>query len=419
MHIPNLDTGNAVTFVNSNGVSWGTNGDQITASVAGASAGVQALSAGTTQATSGTIVFSNSNGVSFGVNGQTVTASVAGGGGMAISADGSSVSSGTVVFADANNVTFGMNGSTVTASAEAFSFAIAGPGGATITDQAIFLSSNNVTLGYLGGGVITASAAVALSAGTQSAFVSSIEFDNSNGVSFGLNAGTITASAAPDVSHWQNFACGPLLLGNTTNLFFFAPLEPTMRAFPGNMTNVGTFQAGLAAVSTVASVGTAYFSFGFYTLNNPLGVPTLSLANSLSISISYTSGGGTLTQGIPLGWQWIGQASNAWSSQPSFSMGSYWLGVFATFSSNQQSFSWIGSPIANATAWQGTMQNQPIVNNGFNVMPGFGYWQGAGSTVTSALPSSAAISDVHFGAASLSTGGFIPAIVFNNTFGSY
>ncbi len=41
--------------------------------------GIAAISGGTTQATSGTVVFSNSNNVSFGVNGQTITATAAGG----------------------------------------------------------------------------------------------------------------------------------------------------------------------------------------------------------------------------------------------------------------------------------------------------------------------------------------------------
>ena len=78
---------------------------------------LSAISAGTTLVSSGTVVFSNSNGVSFGVNGQTITATVITSG-MGLSAGTQSVSTGTVIFSNSNNVSFGMAGSqTVTATA--------------------------------------------------------------------------------------------------------------------------------------------------------------------------------------------------------------------------------------------------------------------------------------------------------------
>ena len=74
---------------------------------------------GISSATGPVISFSNANGVSFGINGNTITASVANGGGVAISAGAASVSSGTVVFSNSNNISFGLNGSTITASVAA------------------------------------------------------------------------------------------------------------------------------------------------------------------------------------------------------------------------------------------------------------------------------------------------------------
>jgi hypothetical protein len=67
----------AVTFSNSNGVSFGLNGSVVTASVAAVSSqGSINFSAGTTSNNLSAITFSNSNGISFGLNGSTMTASV-------------------------------------------------------------------------------------------------------------------------------------------------------------------------------------------------------------------------------------------------------------------------------------------------------------------------------------------------------
>lgn len=65
-----------VTMSNSGGFSFGMNATAgVTASAIGSAftAGIQSISAGTTQVTSGQVVFSNSNGISFGVSGQSLT----------------------------------------------------------------------------------------------------------------------------------------------------------------------------------------------------------------------------------------------------------------------------------------------------------------------------------------------------------
>src|SRR6266404_8562838 len=56
----------AVTFSNSNGVSFGLNNGVITATVVPGGVGGIANQAGTQTATSGTVVFANSNGLTFG-----------------------------------------------------------------------------------------------------------------------------------------------------------------------------------------------------------------------------------------------------------------------------------------------------------------------------------------------------------------
>jgi fibronectin-binding autotransporter adhesin len=131
------------------------------ANVGGAQTGISGISAGTTLATSGTVVFSNSNGVSFGVNGNTVTASIATGvTNVNVSAGTTSNNLTALTFSNSNGVSFGLNASTVTAS------------------------------------VATSLTNINVSAGTTSNNLSALTFSNVNGVSFGLNASTVTASVA-------------------------------------------------------------------------------------------------------------------------------------------------------------------------------------------------------------------------------
>jgi hypothetical protein len=67
-----------ISFVGQGIISVGFSNGSVNISAAGAGGGnTGSISAGTTRATLGEVVFSNSNGISFGVNGQTVTGSVA------------------------------------------------------------------------------------------------------------------------------------------------------------------------------------------------------------------------------------------------------------------------------------------------------------------------------------------------------
>jgi hypothetical protein len=101
----------AVTFSNSNGISFGLNAGTVTASVNSTATGI-AVAAGTQTATSGTVVFSNSNNVTFGMSGSTrVTASY----NFNVSAGTTSNNLNAVTFSNSNGISFGMNGSTVTA----------------------------------------------------------------------------------------------------------------------------------------------------------------------------------------------------------------------------------------------------------------------------------------------------------------
>lgn len=149
------------------------------------SQGILSISAGGAQVTSGQIIYSNSNGVSFGVNGQTITASVA------------TQTNQTVGLYALGNTT---QNSSTTLDARTLSFNGLG----------------NITVGYSNGSIQISGAGGGgspnFSAGTTSGNLGSIVFSNSNGVSFGLNGSTITASAAGGGQTTAGFYA----LGNTT-----------------------------------------------------------------------------------------------------------------------------------------------------------------------------------------------------------
>ncbi len=109
-----------MAFAVSNGITFGMSGsNQITASFDGVRSVI--VAGGT--ATGPNVSFANGSGVTWGINGQTITASVNAGAPetpFGVSAGTQSVSTGTLAFANSNGVTFGMSGSNqITASIRA------------------------------------------------------------------------------------------------------------------------------------------------------------------------------------------------------------------------------------------------------------------------------------------------------------
>ena len=168
-----------------------------------------AISAGTQSQSTGTVVFSNSNGVSFGLSNGTLTASVsAGGGGGSFSAGVSTAGntlgntgtvSNQVIFQGGNNVTLsqqtGAGGATVIIS-----------GANTVAQTSLnFSNSNNVSFG-IAGSTLTASASfpaqsqqpMYFSASGSTSSANTIPFGNSNGVSFSLSNGSVIATVKTD-----------------------------------------------------------------------------------------------------------------------------------------------------------------------------------------------------------------------------
>lgn len=128
------------------------------------------ISAGTTNATLGEVVFSNSNGVSFGVNGQTVTATV-----------------------QTNYLTTAMLSNRGTDFVQATAAFAGTSASGTINSTGISVSVGPyITTGMLSNAVTLSN--IRVSAGTTSNLLSALTFADGGGVSFGINASTITAT---------------------------------------------------------------------------------------------------------------------------------------------------------------------------------------------------------------------------------
>lgn len=160
---------NQSQFVQSNAVFNGTNATGTIASN-GISVSVNPQTA---------FVLSNSNGITFGTNGSTVTASHNGltsQSNQAWSGSNASSTFQTLSFNNANGVSWSNNG-----------------GAVEITHGLQFTSN---TSAITSNALHTSSPRINISAGTTSNNLSALTFSNGNGVSFGLNGSTITASVA-------------------------------------------------------------------------------------------------------------------------------------------------------------------------------------------------------------------------------
>lgn len=115
------------------------------------------------------------------------------------SAAGGSISSGTLVFSNSNGVSFGMNAGTVTASHNGLTTAAAsnhshGNPTLALTNLSGTTASNSAGLTLSLSANSPAGGTVNVSAGTTSNNLTNFVLSNSNGVSFGLNGSTVTAS---------------------------------------------------------------------------------------------------------------------------------------------------------------------------------------------------------------------------------
>jgi hypothetical protein len=169
------------------------------------------VSGGTTSNLLSAITFSNSNGVSFGLNAGTMTASHNGLTTARASNDG--VGLNTAV----TNVTATINSAGISINAAGYAGTNTTFNGANISGS-MTVNSNGVQLSMSaaapgGGGAIN------VTAGTTSGNLQTIQFDNANGVTFGLDGSTVTASVAAGGGGGPSIAAGGATATNGTVIF--------------------------------------------------------------------------------------------------------------------------------------------------------------------------------------------------------
>jgi len=258
----------AIVFSNSNNVTFGGNASTITAS-ASFNQTVQTQGSVQVQGSTGAISFANANGVTFGANASTITASHNGlttarasndavglntaltGNGVAWTVNSSGLSLNVPAFLTTaaqsdhshGNPTLALtnlsgttasasNGFTLSLSAAApgggGGAAISAAGGSQNTGTVIFSNSNGISFGYNAGTITAtvnpgaAAGIAAVQAGTQTATSGTITFGNSNGITFGMSGssqitashnGLTTARASNDAIGLNSaFTAGPLLM---------------------------------------------------------------------------------------------------------------------------------------------------------------------------------------------------------------
>lgn len=327
-------TSGTVSFANGNGVTFGMDGNTMTASVAaagGAQTAISGLVVSNTTYTSGTVSFRDGNNISFASGtGQAVsiTHNLQSAGAYLTTARASNDAIGLNTALTANGVSVTANSSGLSLNFPAFlttaaqssasnvSGIVAGTasngGTATLSGNVSFSNANGISFFTSAGNAVVATVRtdyqsagaylttamqsnavtlsnIRISGGTTSNLLSAITFDNANGISFGLNAGTMTAShnglttaAASNHSH-----------GN-----------PTL-ALTNLSGTTASNSAGLTLSLSAAAAGAANINFSAGTTSGNIGSVVFSNSNGVSfglngstITASAAGGGGAFSAGI-------------------------------------------------------------------------------------------------------------------------
>ena len=245
------------------------------ANAGGAQTGISGIVVSNTTYTSGTVSFSNANGISFGSSaGQAITASytvpTVTNSSWTVSDANTSATVGRLAFTQSNGLTLSLSTSNNGNHTVIGSY--------TVPSTAGLLSNINV------------------SAGTTSANLSAVTFSNSNGLAFGLNAGTITGSYTVPTQSSQSAIKG-LGVSNTGNTAGNTGLSTGIDWVLAGSNNITASQSTAAGgPNTVWFSGptlTQYFSNTGTTFNgaNISGSMTLN-TNGLNLSLSGGAGGG-------------------------------------------------------------------------------------------------------------------------------
>lgn len=277
------------------------------------------LSAGTTSGYVQTAVFSNSNGVSFGLNGNTITASVdVGGGGLTnvkVSAGTVSYLGSALTFGDANGISFGLNASTLTAShngltSQSNQNVTAGNGGFAFQTLS-FSNVNGISFGTSAGSAITAShnaITTGMASNRGSDFVQATAAFAGTSASGTIASGGISVSIGPYITTGalSNHSHGA---SGANGSFAFQTLS---------FSNVNGISFGTSAGNAITASHNALTTAA--ASDHSHGNPTLNLTNlsgttasnsaGFTLSLSAAApGGAAITQSIGMSTQTAGGAT--------------------------------------------------------------------------------------------------------------
>jgi hypothetical protein len=318
-------SGTNIVFQGGNNITMSANGVSLVFSGPDTSAqSVQTQSTVAVQGSTGAISFGNANGITFGFNASTVTASHNGltsQSNQAVSAANGSSTFQTLTFANSNGVSFGTGVGGLTASVETSyaasnhshgnpSLALTNLSGTTASNSAGLTISLSAAAPGAGGG-----AAISAAGGSQS--TGTIVFSNSNGVSFGFNAGTITATVNPGAAAGiaavqmsdSTYTSGTVLFTNANGISFGSSVGGAVQ-----ITHALQFTSNTSAITSNALHSSASRVINIVAATNNAGGGTASLSGDVSFSAAngvtfYTSAGGAIVGSVQTNYLTTARAS--------------------------------------------------------------------------------------------------------------
>lgn len=403
----------AITFRNSNGITFGLDNSTMTASHNGlTSQSNQAFSAAGGSTTFQTLGFSDNSNASFtNTNGSVAIASLRAS--LYAVSNTTQSSSGTqnlnaVSFAGAGIASVGITNGSVVVSVPAgggggdgYNIINVNGAGSSLSATLDFVNSNGITFG-LNASTITAShnglTNINVSAGTTSNNLSNIVFSNSNGVTFGLNGSTVTASVAAAAGATREFYNPYGDLVRVAGQVGQATMNINPNDFPNITMDRIYMPINITNSSNSSGSHTLSFWLGIYTRN----VSTLSLVTSQSTSYALTHSGTAGSYSLYSGMRHISMGLST-----SLPEGLYYVAVVSRTTSGGANGSYSQMLASNLNSnFLGHFSSSH--NTTYQFRPGLGVY----SVTTSGIPNSIGISQIR-GSDSLAQRP--PIIIFANS----
>jgi hypothetical protein len=391
-----------MTLVGGNNITLSQNGNAITISAGAGGAG--SISGGTTRGTLGEVVFSNSNGVSFGMNGQTMTGSHDGLTtqlNQALSGSNGSLAFETASFGNLNGMSFyTSNGSMVgsytvptqsnqtlgayaasnttqassgTIDARSLSFQGAGVASVGISNGSVVISVPSGGGGGLGAGISTQGN----TSGTTGLVSANLLFVGSGniGLSQSLDGGSATLTIK-DLATLNAFVypMGVATTGNAaanflSQSFCMMPLQCNLTATRVDL----LYSVSISSSTNNTMRGTYTMAFGMYSLNG--ATLTQASSGSQTYSWSATSNGSTS--------RYNGLKNFSIPIDINATPGNWWYGIWASSGNGGTSegggarFPVVGA--ATALTHSGFFGS--AVNASYQILPGNGVYSSSSATL--------------------------------------